>query len=252
MATAHGHSHGGGHFHAVSPEADRAKLRLALALILGFMCVEVVAGILASSLALLSDAAHMLTDAGGDRLRAGRDAACGTAARGRLHLRPQAGRDPRRAAERGDAGSCSGVWIVYEGIGRLARPPETEGAAVLVVAVAGIARQPGGDEDPRRAPTASSLNVEGAYQHILTDLVAFVATAVAGAVILLTGFDRADGDRGAVRRRDHVPLRLRAAARLGPDPARGGAAGPRPRRDRPRDGGPSPRSRTSTTCTSGR
>ncbi len=38
-----------------------------------------------------------------------------------------------------------------------------------------------------------SLNVEGAFQHVLTDLVAFIATAVAGAVILLTGFDRADG-----------------------------------------------------------
>ena len=53
-----------GHHHAISADADRGKLRLALGLILGFMVVEVVAGILADSLALLSDAAHMLTDAG--------------------------------------------------------------------------------------------------------------------------------------------------------------------------------------------
>ncbi|HLM51634.1 MAG TPA: cation transporter, partial [Solirubrobacteraceae bacterium] len=51
------------HHHGVSPEADRGRLRLALALILGFMAVEVVAGVIGHSLALLSDAAHMLTDA---------------------------------------------------------------------------------------------------------------------------------------------------------------------------------------------
>ena len=52
-----------GHTHGVSADADFGKLAVALALILGFMCVEVTVGILASSLALLSDAAHMLTDA---------------------------------------------------------------------------------------------------------------------------------------------------------------------------------------------
>src|SRR5918997_2393147 len=59
---AHDHHHG--HDHAISADADRGKLRLALGLILGFMVVEVAAGIVAGSLALLSDAAHMLTDAG--------------------------------------------------------------------------------------------------------------------------------------------------------------------------------------------
>ena len=61
----HGHDgHGdAGHAHGVSAEADFGKLAIALALILGFVCVEVTVGILGSSLALLSDAAHMLTDA---------------------------------------------------------------------------------------------------------------------------------------------------------------------------------------------
>ena len=58
-----GHRHGGGHVHAPSAGADRRWLAVALALIAGFMVVEVVAGMLAGSLALLSDAAHMLTDA---------------------------------------------------------------------------------------------------------------------------------------------------------------------------------------------
>src|SRR5687768_18049303 len=51
------------HHHTVAPDADRRRLAAALALILGFMVAEVVAGLLAGSLALLSDAAHMLTDA---------------------------------------------------------------------------------------------------------------------------------------------------------------------------------------------
>src|SRR5262249_13748166 len=85
-----------------------------------------------------------------------------------------------------------GAWIVYEGIRRLIDPPDVEGTLVLVVALVGIvvnlaaARLIAGAE--RR-----SLNVEGAFRHILTDLFAFAATAVAGALILAWGFDRADG-----------------------------------------------------------
>ena len=61
MSDAHAHA---GHAYGVSPEADRGKLLIALLLIVGFMVVEVVVGISANSLALLSDAGHMLTDAG--------------------------------------------------------------------------------------------------------------------------------------------------------------------------------------------
>src|SRR5690348_10884957 len=59
----HGHDHHGGHSHAVSADADRRYLTIALGLIVGFMACEVVVGIVAHSLALLSDAGHMLTDA---------------------------------------------------------------------------------------------------------------------------------------------------------------------------------------------
>jgi cobalt-zinc-cadmium efflux system protein len=85
-----------------------------------------------------------------------------------------------------------GVLIVYEGVRRLIEPPEVEGALVLIVAALGIAvnlvaaRLLAGAE--RR-----SLNVEGAFRHVLTDLFAFIATAIAGALILIWGFDRADG-----------------------------------------------------------
>src|SRR5215210_2980633 len=63
-ASARPHAHFGSHLHAPAPDADRGRLAGALALILAFMALEVVVGILASSLALLADAAHMLTDAG--------------------------------------------------------------------------------------------------------------------------------------------------------------------------------------------
>ena len=63
MSGHHGHD-SPGHAHGVALDADRRWLGLALGLILAFMLVEVAVGVIASSLALLSDAAHMLTDAG--------------------------------------------------------------------------------------------------------------------------------------------------------------------------------------------
>src|ERR671917_658119 len=82
--------------------------------------------------------------------------------------------------------------ILYEGIRRLVDPPDVEGATVLVVAIAGIAATAAAPAVLAGADRRS-LNVEGAFQHVLTDLFAFIATAVAGAVVLLTGFARADG-----------------------------------------------------------
>jgi cobalt-zinc-cadmium efflux system protein len=183
-----GHHHGHGH---AGLTADRRRLKLALALILGFMAVEVVAGILASSLALLSDAAHMLTDAGAIAL------ALGAA---RLAARPAAGgytfglkrAEILSAQLNGAALVALAAVILYEGIRRLFDPPDVEGATVLVVAIAGIAVNLAATSVLAGADRRS-LNVEGAFQHVLTDLFAFVATAVAGAVVLVTGFTRADG-----------------------------------------------------------
>ena len=106
---------------------------------------------------------------------------------------------------------------------------------VLLVALAGHRGQPRRDGVLARADRGS-LNVEGAYQHILTDLFAFVATAIAGAVVIVTGFTRADGIAALLV----AALMLRAAYGLlvasGRVVPRGGARGPRPGRDRPRAG----------------
>ena len=181
------HDHGHTHVHT----DDTRRLTVALALILGLMAAEVVAGILADSLALLSDAAHMLTDAGAIALAL---FAAG------LARRPAHGgftfgfrrAEILSAQLNGATLVALAVVIVVEGIGRIADPPEVEGLVVLVVALAGIV--------VNLAATAilaganrRSLNVEGAFQHVLTDLFAFVATAVAGAVVLATDFSRADG-----------------------------------------------------------
>jgi cobalt-zinc-cadmium efflux system protein len=183
---AHHHHHG-----PARGKADSRRLAIALALIGGFMAAEVVAGILADSLALLSDAAHMLTDAGALALalvaiRLARRPASGalTFGLGRSEI--------LAAAVNGSTLLVLGLLFVYESVRRLIDPHPVEGAVVLVVALAGVVVNliatwmlAGADRD--------SLNVEGAFQHILTDLAAFVATAVAGAVILVTGFEEADG-----------------------------------------------------------
>ena len=183
-----GHDH---HHHGVTADADGRKLATALVLILAFMCVEVAVGIVADSLALLSDAAHMLTDAGALAL---------SLVAIRLARRPAAGAmtyglkrsEILAAAINGTTLLVLGVLIVIEGIQRIVNPPDVEGGLVLAVAILGIAVNLVATMILARA-NRQSLNIEGAYQHILTDLAAFIATAIAGAVVLATGYGRADG-----------------------------------------------------------
>jgi len=181
-----------GHDHArVSEDADRRHLSIALALILGLMVVEVVVGVLANSLALLADAAHMLTDAGALVL---------ALVVIRLAARPPSGgltfglkrTEILSAQANGLTLLVLAGLIVYEGVRRLIEPPEPAGLAMLVVAVGGVGVNLLATRELARA-NRDSLNVEGAFQHVLTDLVAFAATAAAGAVILVTGWARADG-----------------------------------------------------------
>jgi cobalt-zinc-cadmium efflux system protein len=182
------HSHAGHAPHTAG--ADRARLWTALAVILGFMGVEVVAGILANSLALLSDAAHMLTDA----------AAIGLSLVAlRLSERPAGGamtfglkRAEILSAQANGVGLLIlAALIAFEGVRRLLDPPGVEGGLVLIVAVAGIGVSLAATLILSGA-NRRSLNIEGSYQHILADLYAFIGTAIAGALILLAGFDRAD------------------------------------------------------------
>jgi cobalt-zinc-cadmium efflux system protein len=209
--------------------SDAASLKIALALIVGFMAVEIVAGLIASSLALLSDAAHMLTDAA---------ALAVSLFAARLATRPAKGAWTyglgRAEILSAQANALTmlvlGLLIVYGAVAHLISPPKVEGGIVLPVALVGIAvnllavRVLGGDHhghshaqshahghahdhdhethdhgqdrdhdhDHDHDHDSRSLNVEGSYRHIVTDLFGFVATAIAAGVILATGFRRAD------------------------------------------------------------
>jgi cobalt-zinc-cadmium efflux system protein len=184
------HEHAGHHAHAVHAGADARRLRIALGLIVAFMVVEVAVGVLANSLALLSDAAHMLTDAGalGFSLLALRLAAKPAAGALTFGFRRV---EILSAQVNGVTLLILAAFIAYEAIRRVISPPDVHALPILIVAVAGILFNLAAIRTLSGAERAS-LNVEGSFQHILVDLYGFIGTAIAAAVILLTGFERAD------------------------------------------------------------
>lgn len=169
---------------------DQQRLLLALGLIAVFMVGEVVVGAIASSLALLADAGHMLSDAGGLGL---------ALAALRLAARPPAG-GFTYGLKRAEilSGLVNGVTlfvvgglVVIEAIQRLIAPPTVGAKLVLAVALAGIVLNLLATQALRGA-TRRSLNIEGSLRHVMTDLFAFIGTALAAIVILTAGFERAD------------------------------------------------------------
>jgi cobalt-zinc-cadmium efflux system protein len=169
---------------------DRRLLAIALALIVGLLAVELAAGIVAGSLALLADAGHMLTDAAALAFAVFAATIAGRPARGRWTF--GFGRVEILAAQiNGLTLALAGVWIVYGAVRRLVDPPEVRGGIVLAVALAGVAVNLLATMVLARA-SRESLNVRGAFLHLATDLGAFTGTAVAGGLILTTGWDRFD------------------------------------------------------------
>ncbi len=200
-------------------ESEAGKLKLALTLIVLFMTAEIVVAVLSSSLALLSDAAHMLTDAA---------ALAMALLAARLAARPAKGAmtfglgraEILSANANGMTLLVLGLVIVYGAVQHLVKPLNVQGAPVLIVALVGVVvnlavtRVLGGhashahdhsghdDSDHNHAGDdhagddhargKRSLNLEGSYRHILTDLFGFLATAIAAVVIITTGFRRAD------------------------------------------------------------
>ncbi|MGI8920340.1 MAG: cation diffusion facilitator family transporter [Solirubrobacteraceae bacterium] len=169
---------------------DRRALGIALALILALMGGEVTAGIVASSLALLSDAAHLLTDAAALAL---------ALVAARLATRPAKGAmtfglgraEILSAQVNGLTLGLLAILVAIAAVMRLVHPPNVDAKLVLVVAAVGVvvnllATRTLASSDRQ------SINIEGAYKHILTDLVGFAAAGVAALVILASGFQRAD------------------------------------------------------------
>lgn len=186
----HDHSHHHHHHHPSPSDSDRGALRLALGLIAAFMLVEVVAGVIAGSLALLSDAAHMLTDAGALAL---------ALVAARLAARPAAGAftfglkraEILSAQVNGGALGALGAVIAVDSIRRLFDPPEVDGGIVVAVGALGALVNVAAAAALARG-SGRSLNVEGARMHVMADLFASLGAVAAGLVVLLAGFDRAD------------------------------------------------------------
>jgi len=188
-----GHLHAG-HAHGAGGDADSRWVAAAGVLIVAFMAGEVVAGVAAHSLALLSDAAHMLTDAAAIAL---------VLVTTKLAARPPRGgytyglrrMEILSAQANGITLVLLGLWLGYEAIRRLITPRPVTGALMLGVALAGVCVNLAATwmlARSRGAGSRRSLNIEGASAHILTDMYAFAATAVAAIVVLTTGFARAD------------------------------------------------------------
>ena len=191
-----------------SVETDRRLLIVALALLIAFMAFEVGAAVFANSLALLADAGHMLVDVGA--------IACSLLAIN-LAARPETGShtyglkraEILAAAANGIALVVVAALVTFEAVGRLVHPETVDGVVLIVVAAVGVAVNLAATVTVSRA-NRQSLNMEGAYRHILTDLYGFAGTLIAGIVIVATGFDRADAVASLVV----VLLMLGAAVRL--------------------------------------
>ena len=201
------HAHGD-HTHGVSADADRRYLLIALVLLAAFMLGEIIVAVISGSLALLSDAGHMLSDVG----------AIGAALWAiRLAARPAAGAwtfgwkraEILSAAANGITLLVVSGIVAVEAITRLIHPPQVDGGPVVVVATAGIAVNIAAAWVLARA-SRSSLNVQGAFRHVLTDLYGFIGTVIAGIVILATGWTQADAIASLIV----VALMLKAAWEL--------------------------------------
>jgi cobalt-zinc-cadmium efflux system protein len=169
------------------------------------MVVEIVVAAVSGSLALLADAGHMLTDAA---------ALAVSVWAARLAARPAGGVwtyglkrvEILSAAGNGITLLVVSALVTFESVRRLAHPTSVGGLAVVIVAAVGVAVNVTAAWVLGQADR-SSLNVEGAFQHIITDLYGFIATVVAGIIIVTTGFGRADAIASLIV----VALMLRAA-----------------------------------------
>ena len=199
----HGHAHGGGHGHShgggipAGSAAGRNKGRLAwaLALTLTYMAAEVVGGLLTGSLALLADAAHMVTDAGGLALSL---LAIHYAAKA-----PSPGKSFgymrfEILAALANAVVLLGVtaYILYEAYRRFFEPTEILGWPMMLVAFVGL----GVNLASMRllaGGSSESLNVKGAYFEVFSDMLGSVGVIAAALVVMATGWRWVDPLVGA-------------------------------------------------------
>ena len=184
-----GHQHDG-------RSASRRSLVISLALIMGYMVVEVIGGLVSGSLALLADAGHMLTDG----------AAIGLALMaiwiaGRPASIEQTFGFHRTEVLAAMLNALSlwliAAWIFFEAARRFGGSPEVDGGLMLAVGAVGLLVNVAAAWVLHRS-AGESLNVEGAFRHVIADLLGSVAVVAAGVLVLSFGWDIADPVFGIV------------------------------------------------------
>ncbi|MGD2123983.1 MAG: cation diffusion facilitator family transporter [Gemmatimonadota bacterium] len=173
-----------------SRRTQRRKMRWVLGITAAFMVAEVVGGILSNSLALLADAGHMFTDVGALGLslvamRLAQRPPSPTKTYGYVRLEILA------ALINGAALLFIAAFILKEAWGRFTSPPEVDGPLMMAVAVVGLGVNVAG-AGLLHGHASESLNVRGAYLHVLGDLLGSIGTIAAGILILTTGWMLAD------------------------------------------------------------
>ncbi|MFE5791490.1 cation diffusion facilitator family transporter [Streptomyces sp. NPDC056503] len=186
----HGHSHGGAPPTGTAGAAYRSRLRIALGITLSVMVVEIVGGLVADSLALIADAAHMATDAIGLAM-----------ALLAIHFanRPPSGNRTfgfARAEILAALANCLlllgvGGYVLYEAVQRFMEPAETRGGLAIAFAAVGLVANVVSLSLLMRGQK-ESLNVRGAYLEVLADALGSVTVIVSAAIILATGWQYAD------------------------------------------------------------
>ena len=171
-------------------EAGRRRLLIALALISGYMGVEIAAGILSGSLALLADAAHMLTDAAAIALAL---FAMWIANRPASIERTFGYHRTEVLAALFNVVSLWVIagWILFEAYHRFREVPEVAGGIVLVAGGVGLVVNLIAAWILRRS-AGHSLNVEGAFRHVMADLMGSIGVVISGVLTLAFGWWIAD------------------------------------------------------------
>ncbi len=191
----HRHEHDGharDHDHHAELRGTPARrLALALALTASFMVVEVVGGVLTHSLALLSDAVHMLTDAGALVLAL---VAQRIATRQRTARRTYGFRRAETLAAfvNGAALAVSSAWILVEAVGRWLHPRAIAGPWMMAVALVGLFVNLASAWALSRGSDGHNANTRAALAHVLADAGGSVAAIAAGAAVTFLGWNRAD------------------------------------------------------------
>lgn len=190
----HGHAH---HYHAPDhdhshPAAEQNATRLTwtLAVIGTFLIVEVIGGVLTHSLALLADAGHMLTDVASLLIAIYAQ---------RLSLRPATPRhsfgllraEVMGALINGATLVAIVFWILWEAYQRIKSPPEVIGPLMMLIAAAGLVANIVAALI-LHAGSKESLNMQGAFLHVIGDMLGSVGALAAGAIIWATGWQLAD------------------------------------------------------------